>query len=99
MQVDTLSAQVAELSQQAQQIPLLQSALDTAKQEKAEAEQKLHVAVNENQQIQDQVIRMLGNASCACVHLAAQLAVHVLLTLAEDADVKLGLQSVHWFTS
>jgi cell division septum initiation protein DivIVA len=54
VQVDTLSAQVAELSEQLKDVPKLQSSLDKAIQEREEAEQKLHVAVHENQQIRGQ---------------------------------------------
>ena len=54
-QVDTLSAQVADMTAQVKDLPSLQSTLDKSKRDQADAEQKLHVAVNENQQIQQQV--------------------------------------------
>lgn len=74
VQVDTLVAQVAELNEQVKDMPALQSALEKAKREQAEAEQKLHVAVHENQQIQQQARAQLlkpgCNACCDCAKLA-----------------------------
>jgi outer membrane murein-binding lipoprotein Lpp len=64
MQVDTLSAQVAELTEQVKDMPALQKALETAKREQADAEQTLHVAVHENQHIQQQARCRLLLANC-----------------------------------
>lgn len=55
LQVDSLSAQIAELSEEAKEVPMLREAIESANRERTEAEQKVHVAVNENQQIQEQV--------------------------------------------
>ena len=54
MQVDTLSAQVSQLTDQVETVPKLQASLDKAIREREQTEQKLHVAVHENQQIQQQ---------------------------------------------
>lgn len=61
LQVDTLSAQLSELQDQVKDVPRLQTALEKANREQATAEQKLHVAVHENQQIQEQVRTLVGS--------------------------------------
>jgi hypothetical protein len=71
VQVDTLSAQVFELTEKSKDVPMLETTLEKVTRQHIEAEQKLHLAVNENQQIQEQVCNFgLRVCSVAAVLLA-----------------------------
>lgn len=56
LQVDVLASQVAELEGEAKDSKQLQSRLQKAQADKAEADQKLFAAINENASIQAQVL-------------------------------------------
>jgi cell division septum initiation protein DivIVA len=53
--VDALNVQIAELNEQVKEVPLLQASLQKALKEANDADSKLQAAVNENEQIQEQV--------------------------------------------
>jgi hypothetical protein len=53
--VDALNVRIAELNEQVNEVPLLQASLQKAVKEANDADSKLQAAVNENEQIQEQV--------------------------------------------
>lgn len=53
--MDALNVQIAELNEQVKEVPLLQASLQKALKEANDADSKLQAAVNENEQIQEQV--------------------------------------------
>jgi hypothetical protein len=75
-QVDSLNVQISELNEQVKEVPLLRSSLEKALKEANDADSKLQVAVNENEQIQEQVC--LDHA-LTIAHWTLALAVHPFL--------------------
>lgn len=71
VQVDTLSAQVSELTDKSKDVPMLETALEKVTRQHTEAEQKLHLAVNENLQIQEQVCNSGLSCSALLLYLLA----------------------------
>lgn len=55
LQVDALSAELAQVRAEADELPMLRRSLEKATKDATEADNKLHAAVSDNQQIQEQV--------------------------------------------